>query len=168
MPRPEFYQRGSRCQHPYPFRFAVRSFAAPRRAKMPPRLPAPCTCRPARCVSSLQRFGPDFDHLGPAYRPGPGRPATQQPAYDLAWALRQQHPTWGAGYIRVRLATLLPATKLPSERALQRWFRQQQQPPAPPGRRPQTEAARASVPHGRWQMDAESAPSRSPRSGSAR
>jgi Homeodomain-like domain len=110
---------------------------------------------PARTVRHLlQRFGRQADQLRPAYRPGPGRPAPQQPVYDLALALRQQHPTWGAGYIRVRLGQAYAASALPSERALQRWFRQQQRPPAPPGRRPPTEATRAQRPHERWQMDA--------------
>ena len=35
---------------------------------------------------------------------GPGRPGEAHPLYAQALALRQQHPTWGAGYIRVRLA----------------------------------------------------------------
>ena len=110
---------------------------------------------PVRTVRHLlQRFGPQPNDLGPAYRPGPGRPAHQQPLYDLALALRQQHPTWGAGYIRVRLAQAYPVAALPSERALQRWFRQHQQPQAPPGRRPPTAAARGQIPHERWQMDA--------------
>jgi hypothetical protein len=110
---------------------------------------------PVRTVRHLlQRFGLQPDRVAPAYRPGPGRSPYQQAVYDLALALRQQHPTWGAGYIRVRLAATFPLPALPSERALQRLFRQQQQPPAPPGRRPQTEAARARTPHDRWQMDA--------------
>lgn len=102
----------------------------------------------------LQRFGQQPADLRPAYRPGPGRPAAGHPLYDPALALRQQHPTWGAGYLRLRLASAHPQALLPSERTLQRWFRRQGQPPAPPGRRPQTEQARAATPHDTWQMDA--------------
>jgi transposase len=91
--------------------------------------------------------------LEPAYRPGPGRPA-DHPLYAQALALRQQHPTWGAGYIRVRLAALAEAAVLPSERTLQRWFRRQGQLVAPPGRRTPAEAGRATAAHDTWQMDA--------------
>jgi hypothetical protein len=112
--------------------------------------------RPRTVRHLLQRFAEQPDDLRPAYRPGPGRPAQQQSVYDLAWALRQDHPTWGAGYIRLRLADTFAPTDLPSERALQRWFRQHQHPPAPPGRRPASAvaSARARSPHDCWQMDA--------------
>jgi hypothetical protein len=43
---------------------------------------------------------------------------------------------------------------LPSERTLQRWFRQQGQPSSLPGRRPAAETGRAIHPHQSWQMDA--------------
>jgi hypothetical protein len=73
----------------------------------------------------LQAFRRQPQRLEPAYRPGPGRPA-DHPLYAEALALRQQHPTWGAGYIRVRLADDAdPDQALPSERTLQRWFRGQ-------------------------------------------
>jgi hypothetical protein len=72
----------------------------------------------------------------------------------VALALRAQHPTWGAGYIRVRLAATADPAELPSERALQRWFGRQHLPAADPGRRPPAEADRATVPHDTWQMDA--------------
>lgn len=101
----------------------------------------------------LQRFGDQPEGIEPAYKPGPGRPA-DHPLYAVALALRQQHPTWGAGYIRVRLADTAEPAVLPSERTLQRWFLRQQQPPAAPGRRPSTEMERAAVPHDTWQMDA--------------
>ena len=103
----------------------------------------------------LPRFADQPDRLEPAYRPAPGPPADQRhPLYAQALALRRQHPTWGAGYIRVRLANTADPAVLPSERTLQRWFRRQQQPPAAPGRRPPSEANRATVPHDTWQMDA--------------
>jgi Helix-turn-helix domain len=101
----------------------------------------------------LQDWRQQPQRLEPAYRPGPGRPA-DHPLYAQALALRAQHPTWGAGYIRVRLAALADPAALPSERTLQRWFRRQDAPPAPPGRRPPAEAGRATAPHDTWQVDA--------------
>jgi hypothetical protein len=103
----------------------------------------------------LQRLRDQPDRLAPAYQPGPGRPADAHPLYAQALALRQQHPGWGAGYIRVRLAdAAADPARLPSERTLQRWFRRQQQPPAPAGQRPPRDGDRAAAPHDTWQMDA--------------
>jgi len=103
----------------------------------------------------LQRFQQQRQPLQPAYRPGPGHPSDQDhPLYAVALALRQQHPSWGAGYIRVRLADTYAPDPVPSERTLQRWFRRQQQSPAVAGRRPSTQADRATAPHETWQMDA--------------
>jgi len=108
--------------------------------------------RTARRLVARCRLRPD--DLCPAYRPGPGRPAADPALREYALALRQQHPSWGAGYIRVRLKLAHPDRPLPAERTLQRWFRRQGQPAAPPGRRPEAEAARGLRPHDTWQMDA--------------
>jgi hypothetical protein len=42
--------------------------------------------------------------------------------YQRAMALKQAHPTWGAGLIWVELLTEFEESQLPSERTLQRWF----------------------------------------------
>jgi hypothetical protein len=102
----------------------------------------------------LQRARDPANPPEPAYRPGPGRPAEYHPLRALALALRQQHPSWGAGYIRARLAADADPATLPSERTLQRWFRRQRHPPAAPGRRSPTATERATAPHETWQMDA--------------
>jgi transposase len=73
-------------------------------------------------------------------------------AFQRAMQMRQQHPSWGAGLIRILLTEELKAS--PSERTLQRWLRQAKQTPAPPGRRPSSDAYRACRPHEVWQMDA--------------
>lgn len=73
-------------------------------------------------------------------------------AFQRAMQMRQEHPSWGAGLIRVLLTEELKAS--PSERTLQRWLRQTKQTPAPPGRRPSSDAYRARRPHEVWQMDA--------------
>jgi transposase len=66
--------------------------------------------------------------------------------------MRQQHPTWGAGLIRVFLRQELEVS--PSERTLQRWLQRAALSPAPPGRRPTRDEHRARRPHQVWQMDA--------------
>jgi transposase len=68
--------------------------------------------------------------------------------------LHQEHPSWGAGFIRVRLQLRHPTLTIPSERTLQRWCRHTRLPPAPSGRRPIREQHPAHRPHGVWQMDA--------------
>jgi transposase len=78
--------------------------------------------------------------------------ATADAARDKAVHLRQQHPTWGAGLIRVFLLEELQAA--PSERTLQRWFAGSGLSPAAPGRRRASDAQRARKPHEVWQMDA--------------
>jgi transposase len=78
--------------------------------------------------------------------------ATSSSLFHQAVHMRQQHPTWGAGLIRVLLQEELGACR--SERTLQRWFQRTALSPAPVGRRPSSDAYRARRPHEVWQMDA--------------
>jgi len=75
---------------------------------------------------------------------------------DQALGLRRDHPTWGAGLIRLQLRRRGCRGPLPTERTLQRWFHQAGLGPAPKGRRPATVAGggRAKRPHDVWQIDA--------------
>lgn len=103
----------------------------------------------------LRRFRRAPAALAPAYQAGPGRPVWAGTGLrEQACALRQQHPRWGAGYIRVRLRDAYPDRPLPSERTLRRWFEPLHLPAARAGPLPQAEARRAVVPHAVWQMDA--------------
>ena len=79
--------------------------------------------------------------------------ATDDAIFQEAVSMRQQHPTWGGGLIRVLLQEQ-DNDACPSERTLQRWFQQSSAPPAPPGRRPASDDKRARHPHDVWQMDA--------------
>jgi transposase len=92
--------------------------------------------------------------LAPSYRHGS---ATSSDFGDAmrqeVLALRQQHPTWGAGLIGVILRRQ-EAQALPSERTLQRWFQEAGLGPAPAGRRPAPNPMRATLAHEVWQMDA--------------
>ena len=73
---------------------------------------------------------------------------------ELATALRREHPSWGAGIIRVQLAERHPGRVIPSERAIQRAFAKAGLNPAPAGRRRDGPGRRAERPHETWQMDA--------------
>jgi transposase len=73
--------------------------------------------------------------------------------FQKALALREQHPGWGGGLIRVILKEQ-GNDAVPSERTLQRWFQRSQLAPAPPGERPAGDDRRAHEPHDVWQMDA--------------
>lgn len=110
---------------------------------------------PERTVRHLvQRF----DERGQAgLLPDYSRCATMSTAQDSAvrqraLQMRTLHPCWGGGLIRVYLQQELGTC--PSERTLQRWFRQAALTPAPAGRRPVRDERRASKPHEVWQMDA--------------
>ena len=93
--------------------------------------------------------------LAPAYRAGNRtRSAPVQQLHDHALAMRQEHPSWGAGLIRVLLGQQFPSATLPTERTLQRWFHQAGLGPAPKGRRPASNVTRAQRPHEVWQVDA--------------
>lgn len=69
-------------------------------------------------------------------------------------AMRREHPTWGAGIIRVQLAERHPGRTIPSDRAIQRAVAAAGLNPAPAGRRRDGPHRRAERPHETWQMDA--------------
>jgi hypothetical protein len=107
---------------------------------------------------TVRRFCQRFNALGkmaiePSYhRPAP---AVLSATMKEALLLHEQHPTWGAAYVLLELQNRYPdIADLPSERTLQRRFRDAKQPPAPPGRKPAAERARATRCHAVWQMDA--------------
>ena len=78
---------------------------------------------------------------------------TNRDEFQKAIEMREQHPTWGGGLIRVLLQEQ-GHDGCASERTLQRWFQRSTLAPAPPGRRPDRDERRAHHPHEVWQMDA--------------
>ena len=101
---------------------------------------------PRRTVRQLlQRYRLQGDPaLPPAYRhDAPPRSPPLQRLFDQALALRRDHPTWGAGLIRLRLAAPDRRASLPCERTLQRWFGAAGLGPAPKGRRPASQSTAA-------------------------
>lgn len=101
-----------------------------------------------------------FRHAGDAaVAPSYHRAETPEPKgsrelFQIAVTMRRQHPTWGAGLIRVILRRDGASSSPPTERTLQRWFRRCGVAPAPVGRRPARSDQRAQAPHEIWQMDA--------------
>jgi transposase len=73
---------------------------------------------------------------------------------ETATVLRREHPSWGAGIIRVQLAEQYPGRTIPSERAIQRAFAAAGLNPAPAGRRRDGPRRRAKEPHETWQIRA--------------
>ena len=57
--------------------------------------------------------------------------------------LRREHPSWGAGLIRVQVLRAMPGRIVPSERTLPRWFVGAGLSPAPAGHRPEADSAHA-------------------------
>ena len=109
--------------------------------------------------STVRRLLARFRALGdegiePSYHPPAIAPVEPSGAIQAAVKLRREHPTWGAGFIRVQLLEVMPAEVVPSVRALQRSFVRHDLAPAPAGRRPVADMDRSAVPHETWQMDA--------------
>jgi transposase len=88
---------------------------------------------------------PDSTHPNPSPAPHPTR--------QEALRLRREHPTWGAGMVRVWMERS-GMSGLPSAREIQRWFAAAGLNPAPKGRRPQSAWRPATGPHETWQVDA--------------
>lgn len=112
----------------------------------------------ARTVENLVRR---FRRLGEAgIAPGYRAPAAPPHAYPeevrrRALDCRREHPTWGAGLIRVALRQADPAVTWPAERTLRGWFKVAGLgPPASAPRRATAPRARATTPHECWQVDA--------------
>src|ERR1039458_5864496 len=105
-----------------------------------------------RLLGRFRRQG--SEGIAPDYRRPPVVETSSSDVEQAALRLRRDHPTWGAGLIRVHLLQGMPGQPVPAERTLQRWFERADLSPAPAGRRPRVDLGRATVPHETWQMDA--------------
>ena len=74
--------------------------------------------------------------------------------YERAVLLKQTHPGWGAGLIRLELANEFEEIELPSQRTLQRWFRRAGVAVKPSDHRPKPTVQRGKMTHEVWAMDA--------------
>jgi transposase len=84
---------------------------------------------------------------------GPKGPKTAPAIHTAALAMKREHPTWGAGLIRVQLLAQFPGQGMPKIRGIQRWFQAAGLQPRR-AKRPPRERERAKEPHAVWQMDA--------------
>jgi hypothetical protein len=107
-----------------------------------------------RTVRHLIRHLQDAADVTPAYHRCGRPPAAPSPIIEESLRLRQVHPTWGGGLIRVLLQEEHPDQTIPCTRTLQRWLRRFGEDPALPGRWPARASQRARRPHECWQMDA--------------
>jgi transposase len=84
---------------------------------------------------------------------GPRGPKTAPAIHTAALTMKREHPTWGAGLIRVQLLEQFPGQGVPKIRGIQRWFHAAGLQPRR-AKRPPRERDRAQEPHAVWQMDA--------------
>jgi hypothetical protein len=107
-------------------------------------------------VRAIWRHWEKHGKLAPNYeacrQTGPRQP---QAVVERAIQMKREHPRWGAGLIRLLLSDEFEEDELPSERTLQRWFRQ-----AGVGRTPSTKQShspvikRGQAVHDVWAIDA--------------
>jgi transposase len=105
-----------------------------------------------RLLGRFRRCG--AEGVSPSYHRPTTAPVEPPVAVGAALPMRREHPTWGAGIIRLRLLRGRPEGIVPPARALQRWFVKYESAPAPTGRGPGGDMARSALPHETWQMDA--------------
>jgi transposase len=142
MPRP----------HPLPVRETI--FRLWQQGQTAPQIAATLRLPGSTVYRFIHRFRRDGSAaIPPTYRHR-ADDVTPPDAVRAALDLRREHPTWGAGLIRVQLLLGAPDRPVPTERTLQRWFARNELSPAPAGRKPRAEAGRAASPHDTWQMDA--------------
>jgi hypothetical protein len=100
----------------------------------------------------LRRGG--LEALRPRYHAPPAPPHAKPPACRAdVIQLRRDHPTWGAAWLLTVLKQRRPDHPWPVPRTAQRWLKAAGLNPAPRGRRPTSNANRATRPHEVWQMD---------------
>ena len=88
-----------------------------------------------------------YAHCGPN---GPNEPPAVPAA---ALELKREHPSWGAGLIRLQWVEQFAASEVPQVRAIQRWFHAAGLQPVR-AKRPAVEKSRGKEAHQVWQMDA--------------
>ena len=103
-------------------------------------------------LQQLREFGtaavhPDYSHCG-RHREPDNRRLRQQ-----TQKLREQHPRWGAGRLRIELTQRFPKDPIPSERTLQRWLQDEGASPAPAGRPKRERHGRSKQIHEVWEVD---------------
>ena len=106
-------------------------------------------------VRAIWRHWETHGKLAPNYeacrQKGPRKPPA---VVDRAIQMKREHPRWGAGLIRLLLSDEFEAQALPSERTLQRWFREAGVGRTPPTQRGSPHVKRGQAVHDVWAIDA--------------
>jgi len=106
-------------------------------------------------VRAIWRHWERHGKLAPNYdacrRTGPRKP---QAVVERALEMKRDHRRWGAGLIRLLLSDEFEAHEVPSERTLQRWFRQAGLGRAPAAQQRTPYVKRGQAVHDVWAVDA--------------
>ena len=106
-------------------------------------------------VRAIWRHWETHGKLAPNYeacrQTGPRKPRA---VVECALAMKREHRRWGAGLIRLLLSEEFEAHELPSERSLQRWFRQAGLGRAPAAQQRTPVVKRGQTVHEVWAVDA--------------
>lgn len=106
-------------------------------------------------VRAIWRHWEMHGKLAPNYeacrQTGPRKPRA---VVDRALHMKREHRRWGAGLIRLLLSDEFEAHDLPSERSLQRWFRQAGLGRAPTAQHRVPSVKRGQAVHDVWAVDA--------------
>ncbi len=121
------------------------------RGPLPLNWPTASTCPHAPSVTSSASLAPSATLLHPPT--APVRASALTPRSSTPPCSSEEHPDWGARFIRGVLADSHPEDALPNERTIRRWLHRPDLAPAPPGKR-SSRLPRATRPHQRWQVDA--------------
>lgn len=73
--------------------------------------------------------------------------------YRLVLWLKRLHPSWGAGHMRIGLLSRYDEKLIPSERTMQRWFKEKKL-TKPPQQGAQSQIGPSKAVHTSWQVDA--------------
>ncbi|HEY9886408.1 MAG TPA: helix-turn-helix domain-containing protein [Vampirovibrionales bacterium] len=96
--------------------------------------------------NGIEGLKPKYHNCGP-----------QKPKYAklqrIALMLKRNYPRWGAGYILTILEERYPNAKMPSERSLQKWFKDHKL-NRPRSKKPIEKAPEVEAVHDCWQLDA--------------
>ena len=106
-------------------------------------------------VRAIWRHWKTHDKLAPNYdacrQPGPRKPRA---VVERALQMKREHRRWGAGLIRLLLGDEFEEHDVPSERSLQRWFRQAELGRAPNLQHRSPYVKRGQRVHEVWAVDA--------------
>jgi hypothetical protein len=100
-----------------------------------------------RLYRSEGRISPNYKNCGPK------EPKVGKRVYRAALSLKYTHPTWGAPLIKQLIEEKWQEETVPSERSLQRWFKQADLNRPPQKQLGEARKGRGQAAHNVWEMD---------------